>query len=87
MNVDLALRVRKSIPKKLAYAKSDFLDLLNFLLVFSKFEFLDLAQFPLNLALNRFLAFVISTTSTISTANFFVYKICSFIRVCFQHYV
>ncbi len=45
MKVFLALRVKKSVLKELAFAKSDFLVLVNF-------GFLDLTDFA---AINRFL--------------------------------
>ncbi len=49
MKAFLTLRVRKSVPEELAFAKSDFLTLVNF-------GFLDLADFAV---VNRFLIFLL----------------------------
>ena len=48
MKAFLALEIRKSIPGELAFAKSDFLNLVNF-------NFLDLADF---VAVDRFSKFL-----------------------------
>ena len=47
----MALKIRKSVPKELVFAKSDFLDLVNF-------GFLDFADFA---AVDRFLIFSVAS--------------------------
>lgn len=63
ININLALEVRKSDLEELVFAKSDFLDLANFLLILAltKSDFLNYAKFLLILAIDKYLAFTLAS--------------------------